>query len=382
MSSSRGATTIVKEIARDRKACFKLALIHAEQGKDLSQEAPARRTHQAAASGAAFRRGGDRSQRAHRRHDGRRAVHARARSRRRRGSSPDARATPRSSPRCRSCAAFRRAGLARGEDPRMRRRRGRQSQDAGLHVRVGAQGSLRDRSARRNLRCTPQSIASHSLYENADPFQLIECSGTLDLTQVEYEAVSERAVKVTGSAFIPAERYTVKLEGAELAGYQSIVIGSVRDPFIIRQIDDWTARLKTRIHARVKQVYGDRLRRPRLPPGTSASTARTAPWAPLEPVKEIRSHELCLLIEVTAPTQEFASSIAGIVAPPGAAPADTRMERPHHRARLPYNASRPRRGLPLQRQPRRRARRSVRNVSDGDSVDAIGTTAPRRKSVA
>jgi len=34
---------------------------------------------------------------------------------------------------------------------------------------------------------------------------------------------------------------------------------------------------------------------------------------PLEPVKEIRSHELCLLIEVTAPTQEFASSIAGIV---------------------------------------------------------------------
>ena len=25
------------------------------------------------------------------------------------------------------------------------------------------------------LRCTPQSIASHSLYENADPFKLIEC---------------------------------------------------------------------------------------------------------------------------------------------------------------------------------------------------------------
>ena len=34
---------------------------------------------------------------------------------------------------------------------------------------------------------------------------------------------------------------------------------------------------------------------------------------PLEPVKEIRSHELCLLIEVTAPSQDVASSIAGIV---------------------------------------------------------------------
>ena len=34
---------------------------------------------------------------------------------------------------------------------------------------------------------------------------------------------------------------------------------------------------------------------------------------PLEPVKEIRSHELCLSFEVTAPTQEIASTIAGII---------------------------------------------------------------------
>ena len=31
------------------------------------------------------------------------------------------------------------------------------------------------------LRCTPQSVASHSLYENADPFRLIESNGTMDL---------------------------------------------------------------------------------------------------------------------------------------------------------------------------------------------------------
>lgn len=162
------------------------------------------------------------------------------------------------------------------------------------------------------LRCTPQSIASHSLYENADPFRLVECSGTLDLTDSRYEALSTRAVKVSGSAFVPAERYTVKLEGAEQAGYQSVVIGSVRDPFIIRQIDDWTARLIDKIHARVKMVYGDRLK-----PADYFINIRiygkNGTMGPLEPVKEIRSHELCLLIEVTAPTQDFASSIAGIV---------------------------------------------------------------------
>src|SRR5258706_13910996 len=40
------------------------------------------------------------------------------------------------------------------------------------------------------LTCTPQSIASHSLYENADPFRLVECSGTLDLTHSTYEALT------------------------------------------------------------------------------------------------------------------------------------------------------------------------------------------------
>jgi hypothetical protein len=162
------------------------------------------------------------------------------------------------------------------------------------------------------LRCTPQSIASHSLYENADPFRLVECSGTLDLTESRYEQQSEHAVRVTGSRFLPAARYTVKLEGAEKAGYQSIVIGSIRDPYIIRQIDDWTSRLTERIHARVNQVYGERLKRADYVLHIRVY-GRNGTMGALEPVKEIRSHELCLIIEVTAPSQEVASSIAGIV---------------------------------------------------------------------
>jgi hypothetical protein len=162
------------------------------------------------------------------------------------------------------------------------------------------------------LRCTPQSIAAHSLYENADPFAIRECSGTIDLTGCRYEAVDERAVRVSGSAFHAAGTYTVKLEGAEKAGYQSIVIGSVRDPYIIRQIDGWIARLDERIHARVAQIYGTQMERSRYHLHTRVY-GRDGTMGALEPVKEIRSHELCLIIEVTAPTQELASSIAGIV---------------------------------------------------------------------
>jgi hypothetical protein len=163
-----------------------------------------------------------------------------------------------------------------------------------------------------DLTCTPQSIASHSLYENADPFKLVECSGTLDLTRSRYEAVTPRSVKVSGSEFIPARRYTVKLEGAEKAGYQSILIGSIRDPFIIRQIDDWVARLEDKIHARVKMVFGEKLKRDDYLLYIRVY-GKNGTMGALEPVKEIRSHELCLTFEVTAPAQETASTIAGII---------------------------------------------------------------------
>jgi hypothetical protein len=161
------------------------------------------------------------------------------------------------------------------------------------------------------LRCTPQSIASHSLYENGDPFHLVECSGTLDLTDSRYEAIDERTVRVSGSAFRPAQRYTVKLEGAEHVGYQSVLIGSIRDPFIIRQIDDWSARLMDKIHGRVAMVYGDRLKRDDYHVNLRIY-GKNGTMGPLEPVKEIRSHELALVFEATAATQEIASTIAGI----------------------------------------------------------------------
>jgi hypothetical protein len=162
------------------------------------------------------------------------------------------------------------------------------------------------------LRCTPQSIASHSLYENGDPFKLVECSGTLDLTDSQYEATSDTAVKVTGSKFIHAARYTVKLEGAEKVGYQSILLGSIRDPFIIRQIDDWLARLDDKIKARIDMIFGDQLKSDDYLLHVRVY-GRDGTMGPLEPVKEIRSHELCLVFEVTASTQEIASTIAGVI---------------------------------------------------------------------
>ena len=121
----------------------------------------------------------------------------------------------------------------------------------------------------------------------------------------------DRTVRVRGSAFIPAETYTVKLEGAELVGYQSIVIGSVRDPLIIGQIDDWLARLREKVSSRVSDVFGTELS-DNAYHLTIHVYGRNGTMGDLEPVKESLAHELCLIFEVTAPTQETASAIAAM----------------------------------------------------------------------
>jgi hypothetical protein len=162
-----------------------------------------------------------------------------------------------------------------------------------------------------SLRCTPQSIASHSLYENADPYLHVESNGTIDLTDSQYKALDTRRVRVSGSSFRPAKTYTVKLEGAEKVGYQSIIVGGIRDPFIIRQIDDWVERLHARVHARVAEIYGGKLDRDKYVFNVRVY-GKNGVMGALEPVKEITTHELCLLFEVTAPTQEIASAIASV----------------------------------------------------------------------
>ena len=157
-----------------------------------------------------------------------------------------------------------------------------------------------------DYRCDPASIASHNLYENSTPYELTEPSGVLDTLHAKYEAVSDRAVRVSGSAFRPAERYTIKLEGAELAGFQSLIVGAVRDPIILRQFDSWLEGLMAAVKERIRAVFGQdiesRYRFDVRVFGKNAAMGR------LEPETRI-GHEVGLLFQVTAQSQELATSL-------------------------------------------------------------------------
>jgi hypothetical protein len=121
----------------------------------------------------------------------------------------------------------------------------------GVFVRIDATGFTVTPLAP-DAACTPMSVAAHMLYENADPFRLLEPAGALDTTAATYTALNEREVRVEGSRFKPAPRPSAKLEGARLAGYETVAFVGIRDPRILASLDTWLARLRDVLADRVR----------------------------------------------------------------------------------------------------------------------------------
>ncbi|MCO5613611.1 hypothetical protein L7F22_067888 [Adiantum nelumboides] len=155
-----------------------------------------------------------------------------------------------------------------------------------------------------NERCTKLSVAAHTLYEKTRPDILPGPGGRLLLKNAKYTELQDgRSVRVEGAIFEPLP-YTIKLEGAEQVGFRTIFIGGIRDPTLIEQIDsflkavyDYTVDLFPSLLKEDCQllwhVYG-----------------KNAVMGPLETFKGAQPHELGVMGEVVAPTQELADSIA------------------------------------------------------------------------
>jgi len=153
--------------------------------------------------------------------------------------------------------------------------------------------------------CTTRTVAAHMLYENADPFRMREPSGTLDTSEARYTQLDARRVRVEGSRFEPASP-TMKLEGAAVAGYQTIAISGVRDPDVLADIGAWRATLATFLADGIQRVLG-------YESGDYHLELRTygfdAVLGDLEP-DTTPPREVGLVLLVTAGDQERATAIA------------------------------------------------------------------------
>ena len=159
--------------------------------------------------------------------------------------------------------------------------------------------------------CTPHTVSAHMLYENSDPFILFEPGGHLDVADAIYEALDERSVRVTGSRWVPSKSYTVKLEGARIAGYQTVGLAVLRDPRYVENAANWAWDIKVRVGCEIEQRLGPEACNCDLELrliGVNAALGDLEPVAPM-PV------EVGVLAIVTAPTQALADEIGKIVNP-------------------------------------------------------------------
>ncbi|MBL4647127.1 MAG: hypothetical protein COA52_04975 [Hyphomicrobiales bacterium] len=103
---------------------------------------------------------------------------------------------------------------------------------------------------------TPHTVSAHMLYENSDPFILYEPGGYLDVTKAIYTALDDTRVRVSGSKWVPSKTYTVKLEGARIAGYQSVLLVLLRDAHYVANAQKWADDIHAKCCAKVEDRLG------------------------------------------------------------------------------------------------------------------------------
>ena len=154
-------------------------------------------------------------------------------------------------------------------------------------------------------KCTPLSVSAHTLYEKSNPYLLPGPGGTLDLRDCTFAEEGERSTRVTGSRFIPDEKPTVKLEGARLAGYRTVSICGNRDSLFIRELDT--------ILEDVKRITADNFSAQDFRYALSFIVyGRDGVMGALEPSPVPEGHEIGIVIDAVADSQEHANAVCAV----------------------------------------------------------------------
>ncbi|KAI1088377.1 hypothetical protein F5B19DRAFT_471665 [Rostrohypoxylon terebratum] len=152
-------------------------------------------------------------------------------------------------------------------------------------------------------RCTPVSVAAHTMYEKSRPDILHGPGGYFDLNAATYEQLpDQRSIRVRGSMFHFSKEsglpYQVKLEAGSIIGYRSMFMGSFRDPILIKQLDS----LLDIVKGYAADQHSDVSEKWQLDFHIYGKQDENATGTP--------SSEVFIIGEVLAATQELATSIA------------------------------------------------------------------------
>ncbi|MBB6669099.1 acyclic terpene utilization AtuA family protein [Cohnella nanjingensis] len=155
-------------------------------------------------------------------------------------------------------------------------------------------------------RCTSVSVAAHTFYEKDHPYILHGPGLVLNLAECTFAERGDGSVEVRGSRIERTAVYKVKLEGAMHAAYRTFVVAGVRDPLLISRIEE----VERLVEQQVREYYAE------IPPEDYRihfiNYGLNGVMGELEP-NRAPAHELGIVFEVVAKTQELANGICGTV---------------------------------------------------------------------
>jgi len=157
-------------------------------------------------------------------------------------------------------------------------------------------------------RCTTVSVAAHGLYEQAHPFRFYEPEGVVDASQADFQQVDERTVRVSGARFMASQTgQTIKLEGARLCGYRAVSVAGIRDALVIAHLDEIEEGLQEQLQRDLPaEILADGYQLNFICYG------RDGVLGAHEPLRHATPHEIGLVIEAIAGSQEWADTVCAL----------------------------------------------------------------------
>jgi hypothetical protein len=158
--------------------------------------------------------------------------------------------------------------------------------------------------------CSVYSVSAHLLYENANPFHLVEPGVVIDTTQSEYIQLDNGRVYVKNTKLMRSPQYTMKLEGAGIAGYQTVTIVGIRDRDIMKNPEMWMEALSKYTEKKLAKLGFD--------PATYSYSLKAYGWNAVyggQVPKGYVPNELGIMLTVTAQTQKLATQVAKVFNP-------------------------------------------------------------------
>jgi hypothetical protein len=150
--------------------------------------------------------------------------------------------------------------------------------------------------------CTPLSVAAHTFYEKDHPCIHHGPGIVLDVTSSSFTEAGKNRIRVSGAKVEATDPYCIKLEGARKIAYRTFVVAGIRDPLLIEKIEEVEGLVKKSVAEQYREIPADSYHVNFFNYGINGV------MGPLEPSKET-PHEVCVLFEALAQSQELASAI-------------------------------------------------------------------------